>query len=92
MTEHNILGSFLVGFGIMGIVWILRSFFKHKSNQAKKIGPTVKWLIVLLSFSAMAGGWFIYSNFRKIPLGGLALGLLLGIRVLINETKGWKRK
>ncbi len=87
MNQYNILGAFLVGFGIMGIVWIIRSFYKPRSNLAKKIGPALKGIIVIFSLIAMMGGWYIYSNFGRIPIGGLALGLLLGIRVLINEKK-----
>jgi len=92
MNYQNILGSFLVGFGIMGIVWILRSFFRPKTNQSEKFGLAIKWLIVFLSLIAMTGGWYIYSSLGKIPVGGLALGLVLGVRVLINEATGWKKK
>ena len=93
MGEWNeIVGSFLVGFGIRGVVWFIRRFFRSSSETDQRTKSVEKGIILILSLIAVAGGWFVYSRFEGIPLGGLALGLVLGIRVMINEAKGWTIK
>ena len=88
MNSPNILGSFFIGFGIMGVVWFVRKLFKPRDIQTTTKIMTIRWIILILSIIIIAGGWYIHSGFEMIPKGGLALGVILGIRVLINERTG----
>lgn len=76
---------------MMGFVWVWRRFYRPKTAQSKKMEHAFKWTVGILSLSAIPVGWYIYSRFEKIPLAGLALGLILGLRVILNETSRRKR-
>jgi hypothetical protein len=82
------IGIFLLGLGMMGIVWFFRQLFKPKIIQRANKIISLKWILLVLSLISSAGGWYVYSGFGKIPVGGVALGVILGIRVLINEHTG----
>ena len=88
MTLPTILGSFLVGFGIMGIVWFVRKLFRPRTDETTAKTIRIRWIIFASSLILCACGWYIYSGFGKMPLGGLFLGFILGIRALINEHTG----
>jgi len=92
MNLPNILSALLVGFGIMGIVWFFVNVYKAKVNQTKANKKLIMWIIAALSLITVAGGWYIYSSFGRFSVGGLALGFVLGIRVILNETLGSPRK
>ncbi len=72
----------------MGLVWIVRKFFKPRSVQTTAKALAIRWFVFILGLIFIAGGWYIHSGFGEIPMGGLALGLIFGIRALINEHTG----
>jgi hypothetical protein len=88
VTVPTVLGAFLVGFGIMGVTWFIRKLFKPKGIQITKKALATRWVVLILGLIFVVSGWHFYSGFGKIPYGGLFLGLVLGIRVLINEHTG----
>jgi len=92
MNLPNILSALLMGFGIMGIVWFFMNVYKARVNQVNANKKLFRWIVAALSLIIVVGGWYIYSNFGKLPVGGLALGFVLGIRVILNETWGSPRK
>lgn len=92
MNLPNILSAFLMGFGMMGVAWFLVNVYKTRVNQVNAYKKPIRWIVVALSLAIIAGGWYIYSNFGRLPVGGLALGFVLGIRVIINEISGSPRK
>lgn len=92
MNLHLILSAFLVGFGMVGVVWFFVNIYKARVKQVKAYKELIRWVVVVLSLVTIAGGWYMYSNFGKLPVGGLALGFVLGIRVILNETSGNRRK
>jgi len=92
MNLLNILSVFLVGFGMMGVAWFFVNVYKARVNQVNAYKKPIRWIVVALSLVIIAGGWYIYSSFERLPVGGLALGFVLGIRVILNETSGSPRK
>jgi cytochrome bd-type quinol oxidase subunit 1 len=92
MNLANILCAFLVGFGMMGVVWFFVNVYKARVNQVNAYKKLIMWIVAVLGLITIAGGWYIYSSFGRLPVGGLALGFVLGIRVILNETSGNPRK
>lgn len=92
MNLPNILSALLMGFGIMGIIWFFVNVYKARVNQVNANKKLIMWIVAVLSLIIVAGGWYIYSSFGRLPVGGLALGFVLGIRVILNETSGSHRK
>jgi hypothetical protein len=84
----KILSVFLFGLGIMGIVWFVRTFLRKSTIGPIAENPLFRWIICIVCVAFLLGGWSLYSSFGKIPIGGVALGAILGIRVLINEHTG----
>lgn len=92
MNLSSILSAFLVGFGMMGVVWFFVNVYKARVKQLNAYKELIRWTVVVLSLITIAGGWYMYSSFGRLPIGGLALGFVLGIRVILNETSGNPRK
>ncbi len=92
MNLPNILSALLMGFGMMGIVWFFVNVYKARVNQVNAKKKLTMWIVAALSLIIVVGGWYIYSSFGRLPVGGLALGFVLGIRVIINETSGSARR
>lgn len=92
LTLPNLLGAFLIGFGIMGMVWFVRKLFRRRTPQTTAKEIRIRWIILIVSLFFFAGGWYIHlyiqSGNSRIPLAGLVLGFILGIRALINEHTG----
>lgn len=92
MNLPNILSALLMGFGMMGIVWFFVNVYKARVNQVNANKKLIMGIVAALSLILVAGGWYIYSSFGRLSVGGLALGFTLGIRVILNETWGSPRK
>lgn len=92
MNLPSIISAFLVGFGLMGIVWFFVNVYKARIKQLNAYKELIRWIVAALSLVIIAGGWYIYSSFGRLPVGGLVLGFVLGIRVILNETSGNPRK
>ena len=92
MNLPNILSAFLMGFGMMGVVWFFVNVYKARVNQVNANKKLIMWIVVALSLIIIARGWYMYSSFGRLPVGGLALGFVLGIRAILNETSGNPRK
>ena len=77
---------------MMGVAWFFVNVYKARANQVNAYKRPIRWIVVALSLVIIAGGWYIYSSFGRLPVGGLALGFVLGIRVILNETSARPRK
>lgn len=73
-----ILGSFLFGLGTMGTVWFLRNLFQRRMNQALFYQKTNPFIIIIWNIILIIGGLGLYSDFDRIPIIALLLGLIIG--------------
>jgi hypothetical protein len=67
----EILGSVLVGFGIMGLVWYVRKFFRpnNKRPTSKTVG--IRWIVLILSLICVPVGWhyiLVLARLRLVDL------------------------
>jgi len=78
---RSIIGSFLFGLGVMGIVWFFRNLMIPRVKKAMFYLKTKEWIIIVWNIIFIVGGMYIYSDFERLPLVALVVGLLAGLYI-----------
>jgi hypothetical protein len=72
------VGSIIFAIGVAGIIWLIRNFLRPYHAKALFYTRNPPFIIFLVILVFIIGGLGVYSNFEKVPLIGLLLGVFIG--------------
>jgi hypothetical protein len=72
------IGSIIFAIGVAGMIWLIRNFFRPYYNKALLYTRNPPFILFLIMLGFVIGGLGVYSNFQKVPLIGLFVGIFIG--------------